>query len=75
MSGAPGFLSENINPSRGLSNGTPIIFHSLVLDPKENFENIREMLENNDNQDIKLEFPPSFIKVCIPGVDPNDFIG
>ena len=31
--GAPGFLTENINPTHGLTNGTAITYHSIVLDP------------------------------------------
>lgn len=33
--GAPGFLTEDINPTHGLTNGTTITYHSLVLDPTE----------------------------------------
>lgn len=68
-------MTENINPGRGLSNGTPIVFHSLVLDPRENFENIRVALDENGHEDITLEFPPSYINVSVPGVNPEDFIG
>lgn len=38
VAGAPTFLMSNINPKRGLTNGTPVTFHSLVLDPKEDHQ-------------------------------------
>ena len=33
--GTPAFLTENINPHHGLTNGTPVTLHSLILDPEE----------------------------------------
>ena len=31
IAGANGFLTENINPERSVSNGSPVIYHSLTL--------------------------------------------
>ena len=33
IQGAPGYLTQNINVSRGLANGTEVLFQSLVLNP------------------------------------------
>lgn len=44
---APGFLTENINPLRGLSNGTPVSYHSLTLDPREDDHRILSYIEDN----------------------------
>lgn len=39
---APGYLTENINPTLGLSNGTLIKFHSLTLNPGEDIQRVIE---------------------------------
>ena len=33
VAGAPAFLTTNINPSKGLANGTKVRLHSITLDP------------------------------------------
>lgn len=40
MAGAPEFLTGNIHPKRGLSNGTPVTFHSLLRDSRENLNRV-----------------------------------
>ena len=76
VAGAPGFLTENINPGRRLSNGTPIVYHSLTLNPKEpNIERIRNLVNSNSQQDIKLVYLPSYIHVMVPGANIDDFVG
>lgn len=77
VAGVPGFLTENINPSLGLSNGTPVIYHSLTLDPREDYHSIVESIANLSSfqTDIRLEFPPSYIHVSIPHLNPDDFVG
>lgn len=76
VAGAPGFLTENINPNRSLSNGTPIVYHSITLHPKEpNVEAIKALVENRSKEDIRLMYPPSYIHVLIPGANLADFTG
>jgi hypothetical protein len=43
VAGAPGFLLSKINPKRSLINGTPVTFHSLILDPKKVVTNSRPL--------------------------------
>lgn len=74
VAGAPGFLSENINPNLGLSNGTPIIYHSLTLHANENVEAVQAQMNSGVSQEIKLKFPPSYIHVVVPGANPEDFL-
>lgn len=35
VAGAPGYLTSNINPSKGLANGTAIVYHSLSFTEKK----------------------------------------
>ncbi len=73
--GAPAFLTENINPHRGLSNGTPVTLHSLILDPEEDLSDVIERLADKSGNDVRLKYNPIYILVKIKNADPNDFIG
>jgi len=76
VAGAPGYLIENICVSRTLANGTPIIYHSLTLDPREDREHILELLTNpHQYQDIELQFPPLYINGIVPDASAEDFAG
>jgi hypothetical protein len=65
-----GYLTQNINPSLGLSNVNPVIYHSLTLIPLEDMHSVIEMMVNNDGSDIFLKFPPTYIHVEVPNLDP-----
>ena len=71
--GIPGYITENINPRIKISNGSPVILHSLTLNSRENYNNIIQRLEESQ-EDIILEFPPTHIHVKLPKANPNDFI-
>lgn len=73
VAGAPGYLTENINTSRELSNGTPIIYHSMTLNPKEDIERIENLINNDSMDDIELLYPPSYIHVVVPEAKLEDF--
>nr|CAH0105805.1 unnamed protein product [Daphnia galeata] len=75
VAGAPGFLMSNINPKRGLTNGTPVIFHSLVLDPREDRERLLTAMMQGNTEDISLQYNPLHILVKITNANPTDFIG
>lgn len=76
MAGVPGFIKENINPRLKISNGSPIIFRALTLDPRENYRAILQLIdESNGREDINLEYAPTHIHVQLPHANPNDFIG
>jgi hypothetical protein len=49
---------------------TPVIYHSLNLSPLENMQIVMEMFLNNDGSDIFLKFPPTYIHVEVPNLDP-----
>ena len=75
VEGAPGFITENIKPERGLVNGTQVTYHSLVLDEREDRERIAEELMYLANgEDIPLQFPPQYINVIVNAADPADFL-
>ena len=59
-----GYLTQNMNPSLGLSNGTPVIYHSLTLSPLEDMHSVMERMVNNDGSDIFLKFQPTYIHVA-----------
>ena len=74
VEGAPAFITENIKPERGLVNSTPVTYHSLVLDEKENRDVIGEQLiYSSSNEDIVLQYPPKYINVAVTNADPADF--
>lgn len=70
VAGAPGFLLDNINPVRSLSNGTPVTYESIVLHPEENLNRVLALMMDPTNQDIILERPPQYINVRTKGDDP-----
>ena len=70
VEGAPGFLMQNINPKRGLSNGTPVTFHSLILDSRENQTTILEKMTSGNYEDIVLQYEPKYVLVNITNADP-----
>jgi hypothetical protein len=75
VAGAPGFLMSNINPRRGLTNGTPVTFHSLVLDPREDRERLMAAITEGNNDVVILQYNPTQVLVKITHADPDNFIG
>lgn len=75
VAGAPTFLMSNINPKRGLTNGTPVTFHSLVLDPKEDHQRMLTAMIEGNTEDVHLQYNPIHILVKITNANPVDFIG
>jgi len=69
---APAILTENINPSRGLSNGTPVIMHSLSLKIDDR-QNSRDIMFYETTSEIELELPPTYINVSLPNTPPEKF--
>jgi hypothetical protein len=64
-------LLENINPTIGLANGTPISYHLLQLDPRENMKRILESM-CNESGNIQLCCPPRYLFVEIKGKLPKN---
>ena len=76
VAGALGYLKKNINPSLGLANGTSVIYHSLVLDEREDSEAVlAQIVDSTNANDIFLQYPPKYICVEIPNAKPEKFIG
>ncbi len=75
MAGAPGFLMSNINPRRGLTNETPVTFHFLVLDPREDRERLVAAITEGNNDVVILQYNPMQVLVKVTHADPDDFIG
>ena len=76
VAGVPGYITENINPQLKISNGSPITFHSLTLDPRENYNEVMKKIEeSNGIEDIKLKYAPTHIHVKLTLGNPNKFIG
>jgi hypothetical protein len=72
--GAPGFLTENINPTHGLTNGTAITYHSLVLDPREDRESVLSAMASSQ-EDVILQFNPIYVLVNVTNAKPENFVG
>jgi len=68
VQGAPGYLTENIDPLLGLANGTAVIFHSLSFEGKTIIEKeeVRVLLANAKGGEIvHLPFAPTFVNVAV----------
>lgn len=75
VKGAPAYLQDNINPRRGLSNGTPVTLHSLVLHPDEDPHRVLEELTQSNAVDARLQYNPLYVLVKLPQAHPEDLIG
>jgi len=66
--GAPGHLTENLNPTKGFSNGTPIVFHSVTLPEDSQPRELRRLIAGaHAGQVIEIP-PPKSINVIVPSV-------
>jgi hypothetical protein len=72
--GAPGFLSENINPTHGLTNGTAITYHSIVLDPKEDRDFVLSAMTSSQ-EDVVLQYNPVYVLVKVTNAKPDNYVG
>ena len=73
---APGYLTFNINPSKSLANGTPIIYESLSFSSDDkDFERVQIALSQIANagpgEVIELQEIPYTINVSVPSIDPT----
>ena len=68
--GCDAFLSRNINTNLGLANGTPVVCHSVVLDPLgDDYHRVQSMTSGPDRlpfgSEIVLESPPLAVNMVI----------
>jgi hypothetical protein len=75
VEGAPGYLKKNLNPNIRLANGTPVTYHSLILNDQEDFEAVMQLIvDASSSADIHLHYPPKYICVEVPSADPFKFV-
>ena len=71
--GAPAMLLNNINTTRNLNNGTTVIYHSLILDPREDGRHIADLIANSEAGEDILQHPPLYINVILEELNPKDY--
>ena len=64
--GAPCWLTANLRPKKGLSNGTQAKLHSLLLSLNEPSYRADEILDAEPGQVIYLEHPPFCVTTAVP---------
>ena len=66
VAGAPGFLDSNIQPSRGLANGSPFKFHSLTYSSEDDSAAVHAFAQNRGNRLVlTMPSPPQFVNIII----------
>jgi Helicase len=68
--GAPAFITENLNTTLGLANGTSILCHSLSFFENMEYDLINKLIteqENNFGNFVTLPFPPASVNICVCG--------
>ena len=50
----------------------PVTYHSLKLDPRENFQHVLESI-CNESEDIQLRYPPKYLFVALDSKLLNNF--
>jgi len=74
VQGAPAHLTSNINPRKGLANGTHVILHSLTLPREANIAAINsEISAATPGSFISLHCTPTSVNVTIPNIKPQDW--
>jgi hypothetical protein len=72
--GMPGTCLDNVNPRKGISNGTRIIEHSITLDPREDLDSLLQRIRRaKPAESIALLYPPISVNVEIVNADLSKF--
>jgi hypothetical protein len=75
VAGAPGFLTQNINPTKGLANGTSVTYESISFDEEEDEEEIRiatlQIVTAKPEEVVVLQINPYTINVLVPSANQN----
>ena len=70
VQGAPAHLTSNINPSKGLANGTAVVLHSLTLAHETNVAAINSQIELAlPGSIISLDYAPTSVNVIVSSLD------
>ena len=67
--GAPAFLNNNLDCSHGLANGTPLLLHSLTLNPDDQPETYANAIADARPGQIVTIPCPFSVNVSVPSVD------
>jgi hypothetical protein len=71
VEGAPAILTENLNATDGLANGTPLVLHSVMLSEHDDSEMFRDLVSNAQPGTI-IDIPvPYAVIASIPNDDPG----
>ena len=66
VAGAPGFLDSNIQPCRGLANGSPFKYHSLTYASETDSEAVLTFAQTRGQRLVlTMPSPPQFVNVII----------
>jgi len=72
VQGVPAHLTSNINPSKGLADGTHVILHSITLPQDANIATINSEIEGaTPGSIISLHCTPTSVNVIIPNIKPK----
>jgi hypothetical protein len=69
--GAPALLTENINPARGLANGSEVVLHSLTVDEADRDALQERIARAVPGEIILLERPPLAVNVHVKCLAPK----
>jgi hypothetical protein len=68
--GAPAILNDNLNPTAGLANGTPLVLHSIVFSEDEDIAHWEALIDATQPGEI-IDIPvPYAVNVSVPSIDP-----
>jgi hypothetical protein len=73
VEGAPALLSRNINPMKGLANGTPVTLHSITMCPDDDPEDIINKIRNASPGDFVDIPPPLSVNVKCTSIDATEW--
>ena len=71
VEGAPAYLLQNIEPTKGLANGTPLELHSITLCPDDDPDTYRQLINDALPGEVITIPTPAMINVRVPSADPS----
>jgi hypothetical protein len=71
-------LTQNINPTKGLANGTSVTYESISFDEEEDEEEIRiatlQIVTAKPEEVVVLQINPYTINVLVPSANQNTWV-
>ena len=72
--GAPAYGKTNVNPTKGIFNGSPLILHSITISPDEDRAAFNQALDTaTPAQLVILHHPPFSVQVEVLNADPSTY--